>query len=131
MCLCVCVGVVVCVALWFYNGNTFFFFSQVRGGCFLGFFFFFFFCHSHLLSNPPEEVRGKAEAGNGCATWEIIQTLRSERDTQEASLPPAAVLPAGGRARGTAMLRRKNTTCLIPKLKKKTLFTNNVCLSSQ
>ena len=98
---------------------TLFFFLLSAWWEFFRFFFFFFFCHSHLLSNPPEEVRGKAEAGNGRATWEIIQTLRSERDTQEASLPPAAVLPAGGRARGTAMLRRKNTTRLIPKLKKK------------
>lgn len=48
----------LCVALWIDNGNTFF-----RAG----------WEFSLSPFHPPDEVRVKAEAGNGCATWEIIQ----------------------------------------------------------
>lgn len=46
------------MALWIDNGNTFF-----RAG----------WEFSLSPFHPPDEVRVKAEAGNGCATWEIIQ----------------------------------------------------------
>lgn len=68
---------VLCVALWSDNGNTFF----STGWEFL-----------LSLFHPPDEVRVKAEAENGCATWEIIQLSDQRGHTRGLIIPPAALL---------------------------------------
>lgn len=77
------------MALWIDNGNTF----PAQGGSF-----------SLSPFHPPdEEVRVKADAGNGCATWEIIQLsdqrghtrglITSSSTVGQPAWPPRAGVP--------------------------------------